>query len=48
MAAEATVVRNYIDWMLSLPWSKRTTDRLDLNMEEQNSILERDHYGLER
>jgi ATP-dependent Lon protease len=46
MSAEATVVRNYIDWMLSLPWSKRTKDRLDLNVAEE--ILDRDHYGLEQ
>lgn len=46
MAAEATVVRNYIDWMLSLPWSKRTRDRLDINMAEE--LLDRDHYGLDK
>jgi ATP-dependent Lon protease len=44
MAAESGVIRTYVDWMLSLPWSKRTTDRLDL--EEAERILERDHYGL--
>ena len=46
MAAEATVVRNYLDWMLSLPWSKRTKDRLDLN--EAEKILNQDHYGLDQ
>ena len=46
MAAEATVVRNYIDWMLALPWSKRTKDRLDLN--EAEVILNQDHYGLDQ
>ncbi|NMB00772.1 MAG: endopeptidase La [Firmicutes bacterium] len=46
MAAEATVVRNYIDWMLALPWSKRTKDRLDLNVAEE--LLNRDHYGLDQ
>ena len=46
MAAEATVVRNYVDWMLSLPWSKRTKDRLDLNLAQE--LLDRDHYGLEK
>ena len=46
MAAEATVVRNYIDWMLALPWSKRTKDRLDLNRAEE--LLDRDHYGLDK
>ena len=44
MAAEAVVVRNYIDWMLSLPWSKTTKDRLDITKAE--AILEDDHYGL--
>lgn len=46
MSAEATVVRNYIDWMLALPWSKSTEDRLDLNQAEE--ILDADHYGLEK
>lgn len=46
MAAEATVVRNYIDWMIALPWSKRTKDRLDLNLAEE--LFDRDHYGLEK
>ena len=46
MAAESTVVRNYIDWMLALPWSKRTKDRLDLNVAEE--LLNRDHYGLDQ
>lgn len=44
MAAESAVVRNYLDWMLSLPWSKSTRDRLDIN--EAERILEEDHYGL--
>lgn len=44
MAAEATVVRNYLDWVLSLPWSKGTRDRLDIKGAEQ--ILDADHYGL--
>lgn len=44
MAAEAVVVRNYLDWMLSLPWAKATKDRLDINRAEE--ILDRDHYGL--
>ncbi|MEA1961115.1 MAG: endopeptidase La [Bacillota bacterium] len=46
MAAEAVVVRNYIDWVLSLPWSIETRDRLDLDMAER--ILDEDHYGLEK
>jgi ATP-dependent Lon protease len=44
MAAEAAVVRNYLDWLLALPWNKSTRDRLDINLAE--SILEEDHYGL--
>lgn len=44
MAAEAVVVRNYLDWMLALPWSKMTKDRLDIN--EAERILDADHYGL--
>lgn len=46
MVAEAVVVRNYIDWLLALPWSKETRDRLNLEKAEQ--ILEADHYGLEK
>jgi len=44
MAAEATVVRNYLDLIVALPWSKSTKDRLDINLAEK--ILEEDHYGL--
>ena len=44
MAAEASVVRTYLDWLLALPWSKSTKDRLDINMAE--NILDEDHYGL--
>lgn len=46
MAAEATVVRNYLDWLVALPWSKSTKDRLDINHAER--ILEEDHYGLKK
>ena len=46
MAAEGVVVRNYLDWVLSLPWSKETRDRLDLDQAEK--ILDEDHYGLEK
>ncbi len=46
MAAEAVVVRNYLDWLLSLPWSKQTEDRTDLKRAEE--ILEEDHYGLHK
>ena len=46
MAAEATVVRNYIDWLLAVPWKKHSKIRKDLA--EAESILEADHYGLEK
>ena len=44
MSAEATVVRGYIDWLISLPWFDRSKVRTDL--EEADKILEEDHYGL--
>ncbi len=46
MSAEATVVRNYIDWIISLPWYKTTEVQEDLDAAEK--ILEEDHYGLEK
>ncbi len=46
MSAEATVVRNYIDWLVSLPWKKGTKDRIDLDRAE--AVLEADHHGLEK
>jgi len=46
MSAEATVVRNYIDWMIGLPWFKRSKIRHDLI--EAEKILNEDHYGLEK
>ncbi len=46
MSAEATVVRNYIDWILSLPWQEKTKDKHDIK--EAERILEEDHYGLEK
>ena len=46
MSAEATVVRNYIDWLLKAPWKKRTKVHRDLAEAEQ--VLEEDHYGLEK
>lgn len=45
MSAEAAVVRGYIDWMLQVPWSKRSKLRHDMNRAEE--ILNEDHYGLE-
>jgi ATP-dependent Lon protease len=46
MSAEATVVRNYLDWMLSLPWGKRSKVKKDIALAE--SVLNEDHYGLEK
>jgi len=46
MSAEATVVRNYIDWIISLPWNEFTDDKLDIV--EAEKVLEEDHYGLEK
>ena len=43
---EYTVVRNYLDWMLKVPWNQRSEDRLDI--EEAQHILDQDHYGLEK
>lgn len=45
MSAEASVVRSYLDWLVNIPWKRRTKVRLDLN--HAREILERDHYGLE-
>lgn len=45
-SAEGTVVRTYIDWILALPWSKTSKDKIDLSKAEK--ILEEDHYGLEK
>ncbi|MDX8391108.1 MAG: endopeptidase La [Mariprofundaceae bacterium] len=46
MSAEATVVRNYLDWLVDVPWSKRSRVRRDLNAAEQ--VLDEDHYGLDK
>ncbi len=46
MSAEATVVRNYLDWMLSIPWGTRSRVKKDLNRAQM--ILDQDHYGLEK
>lgn len=46
MSAEATVVRNYLDWVLSLPWYDLTKEKLDISEAEQ--ILDEDHYGLKK
>ncbi len=46
MSAEATVVRNYLDWMLSIPWKKRSKARNDVEIAKQ--VLDEDHYGLDK
>jgi len=46
MSAEATVVRNYLDWLIALPWKKGTRDQLDIAHAEE--VLEADHYGLKK
>ena len=46
MSAEATVVRNYLDWMVGVPWKKRSKVRKDLRLAQQ--VLDTDHYGLEK
>ncbi|QDP73134.1 endopeptidase La [Legionella israelensis] len=46
MSAEATVIRNYLDWMLSVPWKKKNKIQFDLLKAEK--ILDKDHYGLEK
>src|SRR5262249_10393225 len=46
MSAEATVVRNYLDWLLSIPWNKKSKIKRDLV--NAQSILDNDHYGLEK
>src|SRR5689334_11878703 len=46
MSAESTVVRNYLDWMLSIPWKKRSKVRNDIV--EAEKVLDADHYGLEK
>ncbi|GKS10457.1 endopeptidase La [Paenibacillus chitinolyticus] len=45
-SAEGSVIRNYIDWLLALPWTKKTEDDLDIHKAEE--ILNADHYGLEK
>lgn len=44
MSAEATVVRNYLDWILSIPWNEKTEDKIDVDAAE--AVLDEDHYGL--
>jgi len=46
MSAEATVVRNYLDWMIDLPWFKK--DKIDIDLNKALKILDEDHFGLEK
>ena len=46
MSAEATVSRNYVDWLISIPWQERSEDKLDIEAAEK--VLDEDHYGLEK
>jgi len=46
MSAEATVVRNYLDWLLAIPWKKRS--RVKKDIKHAQSVLDRDHFGLEK
>ena len=48
MSAEATVVRNYLDWMITIPWNNKNKKIDNINLEEANKILDEDHYGLEK
>ena len=46
MSAEATVVRNYLDWMIELPWNSKKIDNININ--EAKKVLDEDHFGLEK
>jgi ATP-dependent Lon protease len=46
MSAEATVSRNYLDWLIAVPWTRKTRERKDLSAAEK--MLNEDHYGLEK
>ena len=46
MSAEATVLRNYLDWMVGIPWKKRS--KIHYNLKQAQTILDKDHYGLEK
>jgi len=45
-SAESSVIRNYLDWLLALPWTKKTEDAIELHLAEE--VLNRDHYGLDK
>jgi len=46
MSAEATVVRNYLDWLIQLPWNEKTEEKIDVNQAE--AVLDHDHFGLNK
>ncbi len=46
MSAEATVVRNYLDWMIDIPWYKK--DKVDIDLNKAQKVLDEDHFGLEK
>ena len=46
MSAEATVVRNYLDWMIDIPWYQK--DKVDVDLNKALQSLDEDHYGLEK
>ena len=46
MSAEATVVRNYLDWMIDLPWFKK--DKIEIDLNKAQKVLDEDHFGLEK
>jgi ATP-dependent Lon protease len=46
MSAEATVVRNYLDWMTELPWHKKS--EVDIDLAKAQNTLDKDHFGLEK
>ena len=48
MSAEATVVRNYLDWMIALPWNNKMTENTNINIVDAKKILDEDHYGLDK
>ena len=48
MSAEATVVRNYLDWMIELPWNNKEKKPESINLTEAKSVLDKDHFGLEK
>jgi len=48
MSAEATVVRNYLDWMVALPWNSKNQKKISIDLSEAGKILDKDHFGLEK